>query len=144
MKSKTHKNLLLAVAFSVAIISGFTAHAQYPAVSALLSNNAMGHYSINSTEDYLYVEQSINTLAAKIRDAYQKYPNVNYSPVYDNGEIIAFMINGVSKSSAADELSSNLMQLEVLGNAVRTMDVSYVPYASSKKLSRVSRKEASR
>lgn len=143
MKNKTH-NYLIAFAFTATIISGFNAHAQYPAVSALLSNNTIENYSIGSTADYLYVEESINTLAAKIRDSFQKYPNLKYSPVYDNGEIIAFMINGVSKSSAADELSSYLMQLEVLGNAVRTMDEAYMPYAANKKLSRVSRKEASR
>jgi len=144
MKNNTHKNFLIAFAFGAAIISSFNAQAQYPTVSALLSNNTMASYTINSTEDFLSIEQSINTLAAKLRDAHQKYPNLKYSPAYDNGEIIAFVITGVPQSSIADELSSYFMELEVLGNVVRTMDATYLPPIADNKLSRVSRKEASR
>lgn len=143
MKTTTYKNILLTFAISAAISSGFKANAQHQSVSTLLSNHTM-KYSINSKEDYSLVEESISTLAAQLRDAHQKYPNLRYSPVYDNAEIVAFLITGVSKSSEADQLSTALMQIEILSNVIRTTDEAYIPNVDGKKLSKVSRKEASR
>ena len=143
MKNNTHKNLLVAIAFGAAILSGLTVQAQYPTASLLLSNS-MELHSINSTEDFLYIEQSIITLGAKLRDAHQKYPHLKYAPAYHEGEIIAFMITGVPETSVADQLSSDLVQLEVLGNTVRTMNEAYLPHIKNNRLYRVSKKDASR
>jgi hypothetical protein len=101
-------------------------------------------YSINSTEDYIRVEGEITALGESLGAAHKKYPNLNYMPVYNDDQIIAFMINGVNDSTAADHISNTLMQLEVLAEAIKSMDASYLPSTKDSKLNRVSKKVASR
>jgi hypothetical protein len=64
--------------------------------------------------------------------------------VYNENHIVAFMINGVNDSAAADEISNCLMQLEVLSDAVMSMDESFLPSTKDIKRSRVSKKVASK
>jgi hypothetical protein len=142
-KNPSYSTIFCAVVFAMSLTTSIHAYAQYPAASALLSN-AIEHYSINSKDDYLQVEQKINTLSATLQDAHQKYPALTYTPIYSGNELSGFIISGVHDNSVADELSSALMQLDVLGKAVTKMDMSYLPSIRENKLSRVSRKEASR
>jgi len=56
---------------------------------------------------------------------------------------MGFTVTGVSQSSEADKISSNLMELEMLGNAINSMELAYLPLDSDEKLSsRVSKKKA--
>ena len=139
-----HKNLLSGLVFAALVGASFNALAQYPAASAVLVNHDITKYSINSTEDYVRIEGQINALGESLRDAHKKYPNMNYMPVYNEDQIVAFMINGVNNNAAADAISNNLMQLEILSDAVRSMDISLLPTAKDAKSSRVSKKVASR
>ena len=139
-----NKNILAALILAAFIGTSFNAMAQYPAASAVLVNHDLTKYSINSTEDYLRIERQITALGETLGDALKKYPNLNYMPVYNEDQIVAFMINGVNNSAAADAISNNLMQLEILSDAVRSMDVSLLPSAKDAKLGRVSKKVASR
>jgi hypothetical protein len=128
-----------------ALIGGsLDAMAQFPAASVLLVNHDLTKYSINSTEDYIRIEDQITTLGESLRDAYNKHPNVSYMPVYNGEQIVAFMINGVKGSEDADQISHNLMQLEILADAVKSMDESHLPTIKDTNLSRVSRKVASK
>ena len=128
-----------------ALIGGsLDAIAQFPAASVLLVNHDLTKYSINSTEDYIRIEDQITTLGESLRVAYKKHPNLSYMPVYNGEQIVAFMINGVKESEDADQISNNLMQLEILADAVKSMDESYLPTIKDTKLSKVSRKVASK
>ena len=56
---------------------------------------------------------------------------------------MGFTVAGVPQSAKADEISGYLMELEVLGNAVQTMDDSFLPASKNMRLSsRVSKKKA--
>ena len=143
MKNNINKTLTIAFTFGLAIASCLTVNAQINSASAVLSNNVES-YSINSTEDYMNVEQNINSLSLKIKEAYAKYPNLNYTPSYNNGEIAGFIITGVPSSAVADELSFYLMQIEVLSTVAMNVDEAYLPVVKNSKLSRVSRKDASK
>jgi hypothetical protein len=139
-----HKNLLTTLVFGAALAISYNVQAQFPAAAVMLVNNDMIKYSINSTEDYILVEEQITALGEKIRDAHKANPNLNYTPVFNNEEIIAFVVTGVKENSAADEISNNLMQLEVLADVVKSMDDSFLPTIKDSKLSRVSKREASK
>jgi len=139
-----NKNFFAALTLAAFIATSFNAMAQYPAASAVLVNHDITKYSINSTEDYLRVERQITALGETLGEAFKKYPNLSYMPVYNEDQIIAFMINGVNNSAAANAISNNLMQLEILSDAVMSMDESLLPSAKDIKLSRVSKKVASR
>jgi hypothetical protein len=138
------RNLLPALILVAFIGTSFNAMAQYPAASAVLVNNDLTKYSIRSTEDYLRIERQITALGESLGDALKKYPSLNYMPVYNEDQIVAFIINGVNNSAAADAISNNLMQLEILYDAVRYMDVSLLPSAKDAKMGRVSKKVASK
>ena len=139
-----HKNLLAAMMLAAFLGCSINTMAQYPAASVVLVNHDLTKYSVNSTEDYIRIEAQINALGESLRDAHKKYPNLNYMPVYNEDQIVAFMINGVNDSADADQISNSLMQLEVLADAIKSMDVAYLPSTNDTKLSRVSKKVASR
>ncbi len=143
MTRNTLTLIIRTILLSGILAAGVNAYAQYPTASVLLSNN-IEHFSINSQDDYVRVEQQINSVAAKLRDAHQKYPNLSYTPLFSDNELTGFIITGVSENHVADELSACLVQLDVLGKAVRAMDPSYLPNVDSNKLSHVSKKDASR
>ena len=139
-----HKNLLSALVIAAAVVGSFNAMAQYPAASVLLVNHDLTKYSINSTEDYIRIEDQISVLGESIGEAHKSHPNLTYIPVYNGDQIVAFMINGVKDSKSADEISNNLMQLEILAEAVKSMDESHLPTIKDSKLSKVSKKVASK
>jgi len=138
------KNLLSALVITAFAFGSFDAMAQYPAAAVLLVNHDLTKYSINSTEDFIRIEEQIASLGESIRAAHKKHPNLSYMPVSNNDQIVAFMINGVNDSDAADQISNNLMQLEILSDAVKSMDESYLPTIKDAKLSRVSKRVASK
>jgi hypothetical protein len=56
---------------------------------------------------------------------------------------MGFTVTGVSQSVEADKISGFLVELELLGKAVNTMDAAYLPESKNEKLSsRVSKKQA--
>jgi hypothetical protein len=101
-------------------------------------------YMIDSQAEYLTVVKSISDLAAKVYQAHQTYPGLTYAHVYDaSGALMGFTVTGVPQSSTADEISGYLMELEALGNAVHTMDDSFLPESKNTRLtSRVSKRKA--
>ncbi|HKZ39175.1 MAG TPA: hypothetical protein VJ184_16040 [Chryseolinea sp.] len=139
MKTSLRQTLLIAVGIFASLLASFNMFAQ----GAKTSPSVSPLYSINSQGDYLKTVNSINELAGKLYDAHQKFPQLMYSHVYgSNGELIGFTVTGVPYSSIADDISSNLMKLEALGNAVQKMDYAYLPESDERLNSRVSKKNA--
>lgn len=142
MKSVAVKrNVLVAIALTVLTIIGTNVFAQVlPATSSVVAGHAAADYSIDSSEDYLNLETAIKEIAGKVNEAYQKYPALTYEPAYNGEEIIGFVIGGVRNREEGNEIAYYLMQLEIMGNVVATVDEKFLPVTSAS--SRVSRKEA--
>ena len=124
-----------------------TMHSQaqvFPTAAVLLSNNTIKHHTINSTEEYLQMEHSLNILSGKLQRAYELYPNMQYTPVYDNDNTVGFVITGVSNASDANDISYSLMQLEAIGDMINHVDDKYIPEVDSKNKNRVKKSVASR
>jgi hypothetical protein len=143
MKTNSPFYLRISVALAVLLISGFTSYAQYPA-STMLVSNTVEYYSTNSADDYLRIEQKINTLAKTLQKGHAKYPNFKFIPAYTDGEISGYIVTGVADVSDADKLAICLMQLDMLGNAAREMNEALLPSIPVNELSHVSKKVASR
>jgi len=131
MKTSFRQRVLIAVGISVGLLASLN----------LFGQNT---YTIKSQSDYAVAVNSIHSIAGKLYDAHVKYPSLTYTHVYNqDGSLMGFAVTGVSKSSEADQISSSLMELEMLGNAIKNMDLAYLPTDNNEKLSsRVSRKKA--
>ena len=140
MKTSFRQKLLIAVGLSAGLLASMNLFAQENANLPAIQHP----YAISSQSDYLKAVSSINELASKLYRAHSKYPQLAYSHVYNsNGELMGFTVEGVSQSSVADEISGQLMELEVLGNAIHSMNDTYLPESKNSKLSsRVSKKRA--
>jgi hypothetical protein len=132
------QRLLIAVGISAGLLASMNLFAQE------VKHVTPGAYTIDSQSEYLTVVKSIDDLAGKLYQAHQTYPGLTYAHVYDaSGTLMGFTVTGVPKSSTADEISGYLMELEALGNAVHTMDESFLPNSKNNRLtSRVSKKKA--
>jgi hypothetical protein len=144
MKAIITKSIIATVVVASAFISEVNGQAQmFPTASLLLSNHNVSDYTINSTEDFSRLESSISMISERIASAFQSHPNLQYLPSYnENGEIAGFIVTGVSNSIEANNISSMLMQLEVLGNIAQSADERFYP-SEEMNASRVSKKEAS-
>ncbi len=131
MKTSFRQRVLIAVGISVGLLASLN----------LFGQNT---YTIQSQSDYQVAVNSIHSLAGKIYDAHVKHPSLAYSHVYNqDGSLMGFSVTGVSTSSEADQISASLMELELLGNAIKNMDLAYLPTDNNEKLnSRVSKKKA--
>ncbi|HEY3404365.1 MAG TPA: hypothetical protein VGK59_13335 [Ohtaekwangia sp.] len=117
MKVNWMKVIFLALAVSLGIVSGYKAMAQTTSPG-----------SINSTQDYIHIRESINTLSQQLFALYQKHPSCTFSPEYnDEGRLVVMHVNGVSNAAEAQQISRCLMDLESLGNLVRNMNEEYLP-----------------
>jgi hypothetical protein len=134
MKTSFRQRVLIAVGISVGLLASFNLFGQTSATT----------YKIKSQSDYLVAVNSIHTLAGKLYEAHVKYPSLSYNHVYNqDGSLMGFAVTGVSQSVEADQISSSLMELEMLGNAINNMDLAYLPLDSNEKLSsRISKKKA--
>jgi hypothetical protein len=133
MKTSFRQRVLIAVGISVGLL----------ATLDLFGQSTTNPYTIKSQSDYVVAVNSIQTLAGTLYDAHVKYPALAYTHIYNqDGSLMGFNVTGVSKSSEADKISSNLMELELLGNAINNMDLAYLPSDDGKLTSRVSKKEA--
>lgn len=138
MKSSFRQRVLIAVGISAGILASFNLFAQNTT-----SQNSAARYSIHSQAEYQMAVESIQELANTLYNAHVKYPALAYSHVYNNdGSLMGFTITGVSQSKDADKISSSLMQLEMLGTAVNTMDLAYLPDSNDKLASRIGKKRA--
>jgi hypothetical protein len=135
MKTSFRQRVLIAVGISVGLLATLNLFGQ---------NTTASTYTIKSQSDYQVAVNSIHTIAGTLYDAHVKYPSLAYTHVYNqDGSLMGFTVTGVSQSSEADKISSNLMELEMLGNAINSMDLAYLPLDSDEKLSsRVSKKKA--
>jgi hypothetical protein len=140
MKTSFRQRVLIAVGISAGLLASFNLFGQNTATMHPVAYK----YTINSESDYLVAVNSIQTLAGQLYDAHVKYPALAYTHVYNqDGSIMGFAVTGVPQSFEADKISLNLMELEMLGNAVNTMDVAYLPVSKDDKLSsRISKKKA--
>jgi hypothetical protein len=140
MTPSLRQRLLIAVGIFAGLLASFNLFAQNTSSQPV----AAQQYVIHSQEEYTLAVESINELAVKLYYAHQKYPKLTYTQVYDSdGSLMGFTVNGVPQSAEADKISSFLVQLEVLGTAVNTMDAVYLPESKNEKLtSRVSKKQA--
>lgn len=131
------QRLLIAVGISAGLLASMNLFAQSP-------QPKQQAYTIDSQTEYATVVNSINDLAGKLYQAHQAFPNLTYAHIYDaSGALMGFTVAGVPQSAKADEISGYLMELEVLGNAVQTMDDSFLPASKNMRLSsRVSKKKA--
>ena len=140
MTTSLRQRLLIAVGIFASLLASFNLFAQNTSAQPV----AGSQYVINSQEEYAITVESINELAVKLYYAHQKYPKLTYTHVYNNdGSLMGFTVTGVPQSVEADKISTFLVQLEVLGNAINTMDAAYLPESKNEKLSsRVSKKQA--
>jgi hypothetical protein len=135
------RNVLVAVALTILMVISHTMFSQVlPAASSSIAGHGVESYSIDSSEDYLNLESAIREVAGKVSEAYQKYPGLTYEPAYNGEEIIGFVIGGVKNAEEGNEIAYYLMQLEIMGNVVATVDEKFLPVASAS--SRVSRKDS--
>jgi hypothetical protein len=143
MKPTVSKSLFITFVALASILSAIQVNAQlFPAGSVLLSNHSLSDYTISSTQDYVQLESSISTISAKLHDAFQNHPNLQYTPSLNDNEIIGFIVTGVNNSAEANEISYLLMQLEVLGDLARSADEKFLPVVNEIQSAHVSRKEA--
>jgi hypothetical protein len=139
MTPSLRQRLLIAVGIFAGLLASFNLLAQNTSSPAGITQ-----YVIHSEEEYTLAVESINELAVKLYYAHQKYPKLSYAQVYNSdGSLMGFTVTGVPQSVEADKISGFLVQLEVLGSAVNTMDPAYLPESKNEKLtSRVSKKQA--
>ena len=139
MTPSLRQRLLIAVGIFAGLLASFNLFAQNTS-----SSGGATRYAIHSQEEYTLAVESINELAVKLYYAHQKYPKLTYTQVYNgDGSLMGFTVTGVPQSVEADKISGFLVQLEVLGSAVNTMDPAYLPESKNEKLtSRVSKKQA--
>ncbi|MEJ7645804.1 MAG: hypothetical protein WKF87_14515 [Chryseolinea sp.] len=145
MKAIILRSLVATLILGAAFITELKAQAQlFPTAAVLLSKHNISDYTINSIEDYSRLESSISTISQRLASAYQSHPNLQYLPSYnENGEIAGFIVTGVSNSIVANDISSMLMQLEVLSEIAQAADEKFYP-AAEMGATRVTRKEATR
>lgn len=133
--------IVAAIAITVLLLTCNSAFSQVlPASSVVFTSHSIEEYSITSTEDYLQLESSIQAAADKLHDAYQKYPHLSYEPSYNGDQIIGFVVNGVKNREDGNEIAYYLMQLELMGQVVETIDEKYLPFDSAS--TRISKREA--
>lgn len=106
----------------------------------------LGSLKIKSATDYRIVQDSIEALAYELYTVYQRYPQVRYKHQFDaQGRLSGVSVTGIRDKETAGRVSSHLMKLEVLGEAIRTMDRAYLPKAEMPtSFGRLSRKETLR
>ena len=140
MTPSLRQRLLIAVGIFAGLLASFNLFAQNTSSQPV----AAQQYVIHSQEEYTLAVESINELAVKLYYAHQKYPKLTYAQVYNSdGSLMGFTVAGVPQSAEADKISGFLVQLEILGSAVNTMDPAYLPESKNEKLtSRVSKKQA--
>lgn len=140
MKTSFRQRVLIAVGISAGLLASFSLFAQ----NSSMNRSAVAQYTITSQSDYVAAAESIQILAVKLYDAHVKYPALAYTHVYNHdGSLMGFTVTGVPQSGEADKISASLMELEMLGNAINSMDVAYLPETKNEKLSsRISRKKA--
>ena len=108
-----------------------------PAASAMLAGHDV---SVNSAAAYLELENSINSLSARLHEAYEQHPNLQYRPAYSpEGEIIGYLVTGAGSAKTANSISQLLMELDALGAIASNVDPQFLPAASN---GRVSKRDA--
>ena len=87
-----------------------------------------GSFSIKSTKDYRTAQDSIEGLAYELYTIYQQYPTYSYEHQFDvRGNLIGVTVTGIHDAEMANRAAAYLMQIEVLGEAIRNMDHIYLP-----------------
>jgi hypothetical protein len=91
-----------------------------------------GNFDIHSTADYTKAQDSVQVLAYSLYTLYQQYPEFTYvHHVDEQGKIAAISVVGIPDTDHAVAAASRLMSLEILGEAIRTMDPAVLPKTNS-------------
>ena len=107
--------------YTLLLISGLT----LTIVTAHAQTNTVG---IQSKADYQRVKESINALSQKLYAYGKQYPAYAFSAEYNtDGKVIAMNVTGVANQDDAKQISTYLLELENLGQLVRTMDAAHLP-----------------
>jgi hypothetical protein len=135
MKTAVYRSLIAVIVFGASMLS---ANGQVlPAASAVLAGHDV---SVNSAAAYLELENSISSLGARLHEAYEQHPNLQYRPAYNaEGEIIGYLVTGAGSAKAANAISQLLMELDALGAIAANVDPQFLPAAST---ARVSKRDA--
>jgi hypothetical protein len=145
MKTPTMKSILSAVFAAALFCVASPSNAQvFPTTAVLLANHTVNDNTINSTDEYLQMEHSVSILSERLNASYQQYPNTQYTPVYDNDQMIGYVVTGVSNTKDANEISYMLMQLEVIGEMINNVDGKFLPVSANSQSGRVSKRDAIR
>jgi hypothetical protein len=122
---KNHNAFAFLLVFSVFIMQGLISSAQSSSVA-----------TINSKDDYVHIKASINIVSQKLYHYAQQYPGYTFTPEYsESGKILKVTVAGVSDKETASQISTYLLELEILGEMIRTMNGAHLPAGneSSKK-----------
>jgi hypothetical protein len=113
------KHIILTIFFAIAL-----------APATLLAQSAHG---IQSKEDYEKIKASINTLSQKLYGYAQQYPAYAFEAAYNpEGKVVEMHVSGVANADDAKQISIYLLELENLGELVRTMDYNHLPDSNEK------------
>jgi hypothetical protein len=100
----------------------------------IAATSAKPYNEIGSTSEYRAVRDSIEVLAYELYLIYQQYPSYSYQHLVDaSGKVTGVTVTGINSPSVADRAASHLMKLEMLGEAIRRMDESFLPPAAMDK-----------
>lgn len=88
--------------------------------------------AIESKADYQRIKESINAVSQKLYAYGKQYPAYDFSAEYSTeGKVIAMNVSGVSNKEDAKQISIYLLELENLGELVRSMDADHLPKGKS-------------
>jgi hypothetical protein len=125
----------------VCLFAGFGAKAQVTCSRELIAEAR----PINSADEYLRIQDSVQVLAYDLYLISEAFPNYKYvHQTNEAGKIVAVSVVGISDAEMATKAATNLMLLEVLGDQVRKIDPSLLPSNRFKGDEIVSEKEAAR
>ena len=140
MKNVAARTLFGALILSLSLGVGMEVRAQLPTASALVSHHDIHHF-INSVEEFVEVERTIDELSAQLHESYVNNPNLQFTASYDSDQLIGFVITGVKDSKEANRISLLLMELQSLGELACNTDLEFLP-SSSDKTSRISKRQS--
>ena len=91
-----------------------------------------GTFTIQSNEDYRNAKDSIERVAYTLSTFYQTYPNFKYVHQQDDaGRVSGVLVMGINDTEVATTAARHIMTLELLGEAINTMDRAFLPVATA-------------
>lgn len=131
MRTTAYKSL---IAMCVLGASMLNANGQVLPAAASLTGHEV---TVNSAAAYMELESSINTLSARLHDAFVAHPNLQYRPAYGaEGEIIGYMVTGAGSAKEANAVAQILTELNILGEIASSVDPKFLPTAKNDRVAK--------